>query len=135
MILTERSKALKRTVIAMAFAGLLVPFVSFKDIYPFYRFGMFAEPAYGSDRKSEVFFARYQVNGTKLTLDPQTFGMPDSQWQALSRNYFYRGEGKMLLQNFQQLQPETTHWELLQVSFRAGLPSADTVLVVSLTSK
>jgi len=118
MILSEaKSDQVKWFVITVMLAGLVLPFVLFKSSYPFYRFGMFAEPVIGADRpkKEELFYATFQKNGVEKMFDPVEFGMPMSQWEALSRNYYYQQRTEEFLSVLKPLHSEAQGWKLFQV--------------------
>jgi hypothetical protein len=88
---------LKNTVIVSVTLIALVPFVLLNDLFPFFRFAMFAEPVKSAvqteyfevtilteDNREEVFNPAYKdINSTDLNY--------------LCRNYFYRKQGELFL--------------------------------------
>ncbi len=46
----------RKIVVAVMVAGFLVPFIFMRTLFPFYRFGMFAEPV-----KGEAFEEKFEI--------------------------------------------------------------------------
>lgn len=111
----------------ICFLGMTLPFVFFKSIYPFYRFGMFAEPAALSTHPKEIFFATYRLSKETCHFSPESVGMPQSQWELLSRNYYYRGESDKFLKTLQTVITSSSDWRLFKIEWKEA--GADTLLV------
>jgi hypothetical protein len=109
---------------------MFLPFVLVKDFYPFYRFGMFAEPL--PQGIIETFEITYRDDKKQLkTFQPMDYEIPESKLEMWKRNYFYRGESEKLLQNLKKLQKgNTSEWKLYQI--KISLQKTDTVLVYEL---
>lgn len=111
-------------------AGVTIPFVLLNDLYPFFRFGMFAEPV-ARAVQTESFLLRYRdINGKRYSVGPAAVGL--SSLPYLMRNYYYRGEAEKFLRHISQLHPQKdriAEWQLLRVTSRADVYRPDTVLV------
>lgn len=122
----------KKTVYILTLFFLLVPFVLITDIFPFLRFGMFAEPV-DADRPMEIFYVMYKdINDGWTRFDPEQYQMQDETFQYLARNHYYRKEGKLLLEKLGESSDviRGEHWKFFKVSFPPGFPEfKDTVLI------
>ncbi len=85
----------KNIMTTIMLTGLLVPFILITDIFPFLRFGMFAEPI-KKDIQTERFII-YATNslGEKTLFNPQKIGVSPNTFHYLCRNYYYRNESKL----------------------------------------
>jgi len=112
---------MKRTVIFLMLLGVTVPFVLLTDLYPFFRFGMFAEPVQRAVQ-TERFVVRYlDAAGRPHAVAPADVGLGELVY--LLRNYHYRGETERLLQRLHGLHPrraEAAEWQLLRITTPAG---------------
>ena len=81
------------------FIGLLwIPFVLLTDLFPFMRFGMFAEPI-KTDKQTEVFIVTSQIGNFEREITEQELGIKASNFNYLARNYHYKNKDSLLLQN------------------------------------
>ncbi len=110
--------------------GVTLPFVLLTDLYPFFRFGMFAEPV-SRTVQTERFILRYvDAGGTPYPVEPADVGL--SGLAYLLRNYYYRGEAERLLANLHQLHPHkarAAEWQLLRITTPARTYQPDTTIV------
>ena len=109
-----------------------VPFVLQRTIFPFYRFGMFAEPL-TSHTQLELFWV--EEGGKEF--DSEEIGLLHSNWNQLMRNYHYRNEGEKLLQQTAKAVNRTGEWKLLRTEGKLKnkqLVFGDTVEVATLNS-
>ncbi len=123
---------MKRTVIFLMLLGVTVPFVLLTDVYPFFRFGMFAEPVQRAVQ-TERFVVRYlDVAGRPHAVAPADVGLGELVY--LLRNYHYRGETERLLQRLHGLHPrraEAAEWQLLRITTPADIYRPDTLVAGS----
>ncbi len=112
---------------------VILPFVLITDIFPFLRFGMFAEPV-KKDRPAELFFVMYYKDYQWKKFDPEEYELQDEAFQYLARNYYYRREGQSLLAKLHRSDIiRGDYWRFYRVSFPPGFPEfRDTVLISSL---
>ncbi len=85
------------------------------DLYPFLRFGMFAEPV-KAIKKHESFIITFSDKSGKHIWDFKKAGLP-TQPEYLLRNYYYRHESQLLLQKIAQIDQKTgvEAWELQKI--------------------
>ena len=123
---------MKRAVISIMLLGVAVPFVLLTDLYPFFRFGMFAEPV-SRAVQTERFVVRYlDAGGRPHEVAPAEVGLGELVY--LLRNYYYRGETDRLLQRLHGLhsrRAETAEWQLLRITTPADAYRPDTSLAGS----
>jgi hypothetical protein len=121
----------KNTVITLMLAGMSIPFVLVTDVYPFYRFGMFAEPVKRSVQLEQFAIQYRDQHQRLLSLDPASVGL--SSLAYLMRNYYYRGEAGKLLQRIHEAyagRAAVQEWQLLKIDAPLVSPqSADTTIV------
>lgn len=97
------SSKIKNTVIAGMLIWITIPFILLTDIFPFMRFGMFAEPV-KTQIQMEVFEVSYITEEhMEATLDPKTIGLEPHFFSSLARNYYYRKEPERFLENISQI--------------------------------
>ena len=77
-------------------SSFLIPFIFQKSIFPFYRFGMFAEPPKQAAIQEE-FKVLVAEKGIFKDFDAQSVGLYPSVFNQLLRNYYYRNEAKEFL--------------------------------------
>jgi hypothetical protein len=89
---------------ALAALWLLLPWAAQQDVYPLFRYGMFAEPV-GTAAQQEQFWVEVASPPARaLPLDPAALGLPVPTYRQLLRNYHYRGQGQLLLARLAQAQ-------------------------------
>jgi hypothetical protein len=93
---------LKKTII-IGFIGLLwLPFVLMNDIFPFFRFGMFAEPAQKL-AVQEVFILTYSSNNqVNKIYDTNELGIDEAMLNYLARKYYYQKQMPLFFQRLQK---------------------------------
>lgn len=118
------SSTFKNRVLLIAVILLFIPFMLITDIFPFMRFGMFAEPV-RKEVQTEIFLLFDQEN--KEIVDPKSLGFHGSSFQYLARNYFYRNETNKFMSKLAKMDVKGEYIYLLKVSFPPGNPEkADT---------
>jgi hypothetical protein len=104
-------------VLLLVFA---LPFVLFQDVYPFYRFGMFAEtpqPSASMQFRVEV----CDAHGCSA-FDGTQWGFYEGSWQVLLRSHYYRGESALLLQKLANCKWDTPPLAYHFYQIEAGKP-------------
>ncbi len=76
--------------------SFLLPFVLQKSLFPFYRYGMFAEPP-KQNLTHETFEILVYENGQFRKFDPMAKGLYPSISEYLMRNYYYRNQANHFL--------------------------------------
>jgi hypothetical protein len=126
--------SLQKTVIIGMLTAICVPFILLTDVYPFFRFGMFAEPV-TQEIQMEQFAVRYiDQNKTVHLLDPAKVGLGSLAY--LMRNYYYRQQSEIFLQYIHQLyhaRSDIKEWQLLRITSSPQQPmKPDTTIVATL---
>ncbi|UZR94610.1 hypothetical protein [Chondrinema litorale] len=79
------------------FLTFIIPFILQKSIFPFYRFGMFAEPVINKVQ-TEKFEILIEYNKHKKEVfNAQERGLYESIFTYLMRNYYYRNQTEEIL--------------------------------------
>ena len=86
----------KKYLFYFIFVGTILPFIFLKDVYPFHRFGMFAEPI-KSKTQDEKFYVFYKINNEKnnndfVELKPQNIPLNANAFQMQLRKHHYQRE-------------------------------------------
>lgn len=102
--------AVKKWIFISIFCAFSVPFIAVQTFYPFYRFGMFAEPQRQSPENLSLYL-RVEKQNTIL-FDPTSIGLTHSQWNYLLRKYFYTKRLPNLCKNLKMLtnRKESIEW-------------------------
>jgi hypothetical protein len=81
-----------------------VPFIFMTDIFPFFRFGMFAEPVkYNSNtEKFELLEQNEKNKKWQMVESMKHTGVAETQLAYLLRNYYYKKELPILIGNFER---------------------------------
>ena len=110
-----------------------LPFASFKNIYPFYRYGMFAEIDSSNPNQDETFEIYYFKGNTKYKFSAPLIGMNASTFNYLKRNYYYRNQSKKLLRTVINRidNSEDFRWEF----YRKSPNTNDSTLLVIIPAK
>jgi hypothetical protein len=77
----------------------LIPFVLLTDLFPFFRFGMFAEPVRSSIQTELFQIITINEQGKEEVFNPDKLGINSADFNYLCRNYYYRNEGEIFLKN------------------------------------
>jgi hypothetical protein len=85
----------KNIISTILLAGLLVPFILITDIFPFLRFGMFAEPIKSQMQTEKFILYCTNTKGEKIVFNPTSIGINSNTFHYLCRNYYYRNETKL----------------------------------------
>lgn len=97
----------KNTTILAMFFCLLVPFVLLNNFYPFWRFGMFAEPV-----KSQIQTEQFKIyrsyssdssSGIPEYFSPENIGFDENQFLYIARNYYYKSQTTFFLKEVSRL--------------------------------
>ncbi|HSZ26503.1 MAG TPA: hypothetical protein VK766_12315 [Cytophagaceae bacterium] len=78
------------------FGGLLIPFILITDIFPFLRFGMFAEPVKKAIQTERFVVLQTDLLGRQTIFNPENIGINPNTFHYLCRNYYYRNETSLL---------------------------------------
>jgi hypothetical protein len=111
------------TVLAM------IPFVLLTDLFPFFRFGMFAEPLKSSIQTEYFQIAIIYNNDKEAIFDPQETGVNSIDFNYLCRNYFYRKEGEAFLRKLSGVYNKKgiREWTIKRTTYSAGKENKSTV--------
>ena len=101
-------------LMALLFIGLLIPFVLQRNFYPLLRFGMFAEPVRDSIQ-TETFYVQVSQGGAPTVFNPLQLGIYPATFDYWLRNYHYRQQGQLLLQQLHQSTGMGGTWQLVRV--------------------
>jgi len=79
---------------------LWLPFVFLTDIFPFYRFGMFAEPA-----RRHIQTERFLLKQNDQIFETKQINLSKSNFEALARKYYYEKKISFFVQNIAKISP------------------------------
>ena len=119
----SRLKRLRVVSAMLVIIMLLLPFVLQQTFFPFFRFGMFAEPV-TREIQREHFLLAGSSSGNQLYTDLSSFtGIKKSNMDYLLRNYYYRREVEYLLKETALLLPDDVPFDSLKLIRIVGADS------------
>lgn len=99
----------------MVLLGLFLPFVLQQTIYPFFRFGMFAEPV-TREIQQEVFRLAGMRTDASMDMEISEYtGISRSNLDYLLRNYYYRDQADLFLRKVVGLMPATHPFDTIVI--------------------
>jgi hypothetical protein len=122
--------SVKKVIIVSMLTALWVPFVLLTDLYPFFRFGMFAEPVRASIQMEQFAVGYVTADKQHKVLSPEQLGITSLAY--LMRNYYYRNQSLVFLKHINAIYPErdvVKQWQLLRITSPAKIFQPDTVVV------
>jgi len=117
---------MKKTIQILFFLGLVIPFILQTNVYPFFRFGMFAEKI-SSEVQTEQFFVSTGDRGVGY-LVPESIGIRKSTFDYLLRNHYYRNESQQFLRKLKTALPDSLQAKPL---FMVKVTGKDTLRIQS----
>src|SRR5436189_63115 len=111
---------LRNYVIITMLVCITIPFILLTDLFPFLRFGMFAEPV-KTEIQKEYFEVSYLDDSNKeKKLDSKLIGIEPHFFYYLGRNYYYRKESGKFLKNiaqiFKKYDNNVSEWRLKKIT-------------------
>ncbi|MDN5200619.1 hypothetical protein QQ008_04580 [Fulvivirgaceae bacterium BMA10] len=106
---------IKKWAIAIMTGGLVLPFILQVNIYPFFRFGMFAEAVHREIQTEQFQIYTIDRQGSRKLLQPDEVGISKSNWDYLLRNHYYRNENVVFLKKLRTLMKEPEQFTTLQM--------------------
>ncbi|MDF9797193.1 hypothetical protein OKW21_002456 [Catalinimonas alkaloidigena] len=95
--------------------ALFFPFIMQQTFFPFFRFGMFAEPVTRKIQTETFHLIGVNEKGMVEKQLGEKVGVDQSKLNYLLRNYYYRGEADKFTKQFYQLLPEDLHVDTVLV--------------------
>ncbi len=105
----------KKIVWASLFFALVLPFIFQTTFYPFFRFGMFAEPVRFDMQEEHFLLVRKSPAGQAVPYEPDKIGIGKNKLDYLLRNHYYRKEMPQFLDELSTLLPDSMRNETLKV--------------------
>lgn len=107
---------MKKAVVLGTCLCLCVPFVFIKSFFPFYRFGMFAEPV-KTETQTEQFYVYYQIqSGSWKAFEATAIGLNEGVYGSIVRKHVYQNQAQTLLQKTgETAELNAVAWQLWQV--------------------
>jgi hypothetical protein len=96
--------------------GMFLPFILMRDVYPFYRFAMFAEPLEEAVQLERLEILFDDAQGYTVQFSPDHFRISYGNFEVLKRRAFYKGEVQELLAAFQRAYPQpVSNWRMIRL--------------------
>lgn len=132
-----------KTAIPLLLALVWLPFVLQTDIYPLFRFGMFAEPIKRAVQTESFALATVDSTGKRHLVPPTAAHSGSIAY--LMRNYYYRNQADTLLARLARIHKNAAgqggaaalacrEWQLLRVTSGVAHYRPDTVVVARLAA-
>ena len=126
--------SVKKILIVGMTIAVWVPFILLTDLYPFFRFGMFAEPVRESIQMEQFAIQFIAADGNWQVLSPEQLGI--SSLAYLMRNYYYRDQSAAFLRHIHSIYPardSVKEWQLLRVTSPHAIFRPDTSVAATFT--
>ncbi len=81
----------KKIILILVLVGIILPFIFLKDVYPFHRFGMFAEPV-KHKAQYEKFYIFYKMNNQYKELRPTSIPLNANAFEMQVRKHHYQNK-------------------------------------------
>jgi hypothetical protein len=111
---------------------LIFPFILVSDIYPFFRFGMFAEPIHQTVQTERFVICYYDLESKLKILPFETTGFEESHLLYILRSYYYRGNLEQFFSQIHQISKKSlqiNRWALLRIETKPAGSQIDTTKV------
>jgi hypothetical protein len=126
------SGKIKNIVIPAMLIAITLPFIVLTDLFPFLRFGMFAEPI-----KPQTYIESFEIsyikpNQKEIIVQPESLGIEKHFFPYIARNHFYRNEAKSFLQKISTIKNDATisEWRLKKFQYQIDNPNkVDTIII------
>jgi hypothetical protein len=82
--------------------GIILPFIFLKDIYPFHRFGMFAEPV-KHQTQYEKFYIFYNLDNQFIELEPHHIPLNANAFEMQLRKHHYQKKHADFIRIFDEI--------------------------------
>lgn len=117
---TPNKMKFKNIVLILMFCWLCLPFILLIDFFPFFRYGMFAEPV--KTTKQAETFELFFINNLqeKKNFNSEWISVHRTHFTYITRYYVYKQKSTQLLQKIHQIyakNQEIVAWQIYQVQF------------------
>jgi hypothetical protein len=124
----------KQYIIFLSMLWLLIPFVLLTDLFPLFRFGMFAEPIRNTTSTEQ--WAVYYQNATLNyeLLRSEDIGISEGHFTYLLRYYVYQRKLQQLFRQLHQIvskQKKIISWEIRHIRQNKNFSRKDTFVIES----
>jgi len=118
---------MQKRVTWLFFISLAIPFILMRDVYPMFRFGMFAEPVRKETLREKIII--YYGNTESLKeFSAQMIGMNVSVFEQVKRKYFYLQKTPTLLSYLDSLTGfQYPTWRLERIATQNAV--TDTIVI------
>lgn len=115
------------TVVFLIFLAL--PFILMNDIYPFFRFGMFAEPI-----NNVEFFELLEKTDDQpfRAVNRKDNGLSREQINYIVRHRFYDDSAAGIIKELVSKETKNKKYRLIRISFDASSGISDTIIIESI---
>ncbi len=109
------------------FFCMCIPFMMLNNLYPFWRFGMFAEPVKTKVQTEQFKIYCKDAQGNIHYFSPENIGFDENQFLYIARNYYYKSQTVFFLKEVSAMyfkQSTAQHfqtWQLYKVNITKKL--------------
>lgn len=122
----------RNIIIILSLVAVTLPFILVTDLFPFMRFGMFAEPVKHTAQTESFILTYLTREGKEKVFDPQEIGIEPHFFFYLTRNYYYRKESTILFEKVERAarEKDIREWRLKKITTGTRPPyRQDTAIV------
>jgi hypothetical protein len=124
----------KNWVILIVFVWLLVPFILMTDLYPLFRFGMFAESVQNPHQIEKLTIQYQEKNGIFRDFRSDWIGLSEGHFAYLLRHYYYQDKIQQVFRQIAEKMPKTQNFYALRLvrthkSFENQVPTIEVLAI------
>ncbi len=108
------------------FLTMLVPFVLVNNLYPCFRFGMFAEPIRNTVSVEKLLISFENSEGQEYIFFPAVIGLSEGHFSYVVRSYYYQGNIQQLFSQLHSIQKKSQkikQWDLYRLQISSTSPT------------
>ena len=93
----------KNIIIIIFFISILVPFIMINNTYPFFRYGMFAEPVHHTNHFEHFVILYTDELNEEYSFSSTSIGLNEGHFNYIIRSYYYQGKIQQLFSQLHQI--------------------------------
>lgn len=128
---------IKNLIIIIVFLWFSLPFMLISNIYPLYRYGMFAEIPQKTLINKVLKITYLDKNKLRKTLNPSDIGFSKNTLSYILRSYYYKSKSKQLLSQIPTNYKKNKNiisWQILEISY-VDKNKSDTIVLYNISNK
>lgn len=109
-----------------------MPFVLIQNFFPFFRYGMFAEPIQYVNQTEQFLISYYDSGQKEHPFSSQKIGLEEGHFNYILRSYYYQENLQQLFSQLNQILEKSQNikaWKLTKIINYPDLNKSDTLTI------